>query len=228
MPKCLHCNEYHTGRSNSKYCSDKCRYEARQVGRACVECGNEVTGTKKKIFCCVECRVKFHNRKKLSYTTIKHVNCKYCGKSIFSKRNKIYCNETCRNRHTESKLKEERKSISNKYSTISFEDFGHMDTDNVDIVMAELSVMKYDKVRLQEHMRKYGIEPRAKIVDRQTIKNTKKLRMNIVCVNELLDLYNIKIAKFRTYPTIGMYNTVIGVANVIKIARKLLKEKQCL
>lgn len=228
MPKCLHCNEYHTGRSNSKYCSDKCRYEARQVGRACVECGNEVTGTKKKIFCCVECRVKFHNRKKLSYTTIKHVKCKYCGNSITTKRNKIYCNETCRNKYAENKLSQERKNISKNYANILFEDFGHQDIDNIDIVMTELSVMKYDKVRLQEHMRKSGIKPRAKIVDRQTIRNTKKLRMNIVCINELLELYNIKIAKFRTYPTISLHNTVIGVANVIKIARKLLKEKQCL
>lgn len=223
MPKCLHCGEYHLGRSNSKYCSDTCRYEARYVERNCKECGEEVTGTKKKLFCCPECRIKFFNKKKLKNLPILHTNCKWCNTPIESKIHKIYCSKECRCNYAEAKLRAERKVLNDKYaSSVIFEEFELRDIDSIDIIVKDLNVMKHDNIKLKEHMSKYGIKPRLVKTKINTLRGSWNIKVNVVNTEELIKLYNIKVDKFRTYPTLGIKNTILDLAKLIKKARSIV------
>lgn len=223
---CEYCGEPHHKREGTKFCSDTCRYRARLEPKTCKYCETTFDKHGRSKFCCDECRIKFFNdKKKLNNNPIIKRACKVCGAEIITSTNKVFCGKECRQLSQQNEQKEIRSKNTEIFRKMAFKEFVSKEGDDIDFPMKDLALYKYCDVKLKDHLRYYGITPRLKKVETDTLRGVWRRKITIVNVNELIELYNIKIEKFRNYPHLNVKNTIIDIGNMINLARRKLNEK---
>lgn len=107
--QCEVCGKEFIDKSSSltaKYCSDKCRREAKRKTQICVKCGKEfLTNSKTQNRCSKECIEKYQSK---TYTR----ECNHCGELFTTKSEKqIYCSKKCARKvyNKNNELKRKRK-----------------------------------------------------------------------------------------------------------------------
>lgn len=225
MPKCQECGEYHTGRSNSKYCSNECRYKARWIERFCKQCGEQLKGTMKKQFCDSECSNAYWNKiyndkRKVKVSKL----CPVCKTKFETTGKKKYCSRECGIQRQRDKIKKLAVTVNDKYSKYQFEEILPQENDNVDVVLRYLFDVQNQWCGVKAQMINAGINPRRKKIKRKTLRGTWEYKMNVVNVEELIQLYNHKILKFRESPQITNKNSTIFIGKLIKKARRIIEE----
>lgn len=221
MPICTQCGKSHMLRSNSKYCSDACRYEARYVERFCKNCNKDMKGERKKKFCCAKCRTDYFNSFKRSLSPYITRPCKVCGTPITTKVDKKFCSRDCVKQHAKEQVTAERIRILEIFKQIKFADFEVQEGDDRDIFMKNLSSKKYIDVRVKDAMRTFGMFPRLTYKAVKTSRGNRHLKINVVNTAELIELYYLKIDKFRILPTMAKKGSIESLGRLILKSRSL-------
>ena len=191
----------------------------------CENCGGLFTKFRKNKFCCDACRIKFISDKKKANNPIIKRQCKICGTDIFTNSNKIFCGNQCRQFSYRAEAKEIRLKNTEIFRNMKFKEYKYIDGDEKDFPMKDLAIYKYCDIKLKDHMKLYGIIPRLAKKEVNTLRGVRRIKINMVNINELIQLYNIKVEKFRNYPHLSVKNTIIDIGNIIDFARRINNEK---
>ena len=226
MEQCLECGELNLKRNGSKYCSDKCRNKTKYVDRNCKQCGDSIRGTKRKTFCSDKCSKKWfldHKEKKDNPFVIK--TCKVCGATFETNINKIFCSDKCRVTNQRNEAKQTRGEVRKMFSEREFKEYVIQDSDKIDFSMKDLSNYKYFPSKIKQQMIMYKITPRLAKQETSTIRGIWRRKSSVINIAELIELYNIKVEKFRNYPQLNVFNSIIGISKTIDYARRKWNEK---
>lgn len=101
---CAGCGVEYEGRSNSIYCSRKCKnksgYKPRPLEKKiCAGCGKEYeTAVVRQKFCSEACRVQYFNKRRAKAAFVKKI-CAECGAEFETNKSyQKYCSDKCRDR----------------------------------------------------------------------------------------------------------------------------------
>ena len=224
---CQMCGERHNKREGTKFCSEKCSYQFRTQEKICKNCGdifvNPIAKTK---FCSQNCcKAYFNAKKERKNNPVVTKQCKICGTEFKTNIHKLYCSDDCRTFNLRARAKKDREVGREAFRKSKFKEYTIQEGDTIDFPMKELAMYKYCDVKLKEHMIKYEMPPRQIKKETNTIRGVWRRKISIINVAELIQLYNIKIEKFRNYPHLNVYDSIIGIAKIIDYARRNLNEK---
>lgn len=225
MKVCLYCGEENTKRLGSKFCSDKCKEKFRWTKRYCKECNEELTGTVKKRFCSARCQQNWWAREKTRQNQVWiKKKCPTCNTEFETTNHKRFCDKNCQNIWQVNIVKAERQKVNDKYRQKKFEEFAVEENDLKDLVLRDLFERNFQEVSLKSDMRYHGVVARINREKRNTIRGVFNIKVNVINVKELIDLYNLKIESFRKAPQKPKETNIINLAKLIKKARLISNE----
>lgn len=199
---CQYCGKEIEKRKNTKFCNDECRAKSKQKVRYCIRCNKELTGTKFKFYCSDECRTTKHFTNK----------CKCCGKEIPTR--KKFCNTECRNKIHNNKNIERNKVTKEKFRNIEFESIKKLDND-IDFIAKKYFKLSSQRIQFLDMLRKvYKVR-----IERRNIHTTRGssfMKVAVISFNEMVDVYEYKIKRFREYPTMQTKQSAQNMFHFIK------------
>ena len=151
--------------------------------------------------------------------------CLECGELNLRRSGSKYCSDKCRVTNQRKKAKQTRGEVRKMFSEREFKEYVIQDSDKIDFSMKDLSNYKYFPSKIKQQMIIYKIIPRLAKQETSTIRGIWRRKSSVINIAELIELYNVKVEKFRNYPQLNVFNSIIGISKTIDYARRKWNEK---